>query len=78
VYFGDNRADVEGGTGGTFCGNQVETSFTVGLPGCPYPDGLVPSTTYYWRIDDAEANAWTKHKGNIWSSTTASRTAYDP
>lgn len=78
VYFGDSLANVEAGTGGTFRANRLLTYFDVGLPGRPYPNGLVPGTTYYWRIDEVEANGWTKHKGNVWSFTTASRTASDP
>ena len=77
VYFGDNFADVESGTGGTFRGNQTLTYFDVGLPASPFPGGLVPGTTYYWRIDGVEAGG-TKHKGNVWSFTIASQTAYNP
>ena len=40
VYFGENFDDVNGGTGGTFRGNQTSNHFSVGLPGDPYPDGL--------------------------------------
>jgi hypothetical protein len=68
VYFGDNLADVEAGSGGTFRANQVETSFTVGLPGTPYPDGLVAGATYYWRIDEHNAGGAVA-KGNVWSFT---------
>ncbi|MHC4171685.1 MAG: alkaline phosphatase [Planctomycetota bacterium] len=67
VYFGENFDDVNSGTGGTFRVNQTETSFTVGLAGFPYPDGLVPDTTYYWRIDevnDTEPNS--PCKGDVW------------
>lgn len=77
VYFGDNFADVEGGIDGTFQGNQTLTSFDVGLPGSPFPDGLVPGTTYYWRIDEVEAGG-TKYKGNVWSFAIASQSAYNP
>ncbi len=77
VYFGDNFADVEGGIGGAFQGNQALTSFDVGLAGSPFPDGLVQGTTYYWRIDEVEAGG-TKCKGNIWSFTIASQNAYYP
>ncbi|UCC97322.1 MAG: hypothetical protein JSW66_15920, partial [Phycisphaerales bacterium] len=54
VYFGDNFADVAAGTGGTFQGNQSTASFLVGsgVPGELHPGGLVPGTTYYWRIDE--------------------------
>jgi thioredoxin 1 len=71
IYFGDNFNDVNNGAAGTFQGNQTETSFTVGLPGCPYPDGLDTGTTYYWRVDevnDTDPNSpW---KGNVWSFST--------
>ena len=65
VYFGENFDDVNNGTGGTFRGNQTETSFTVGLAGSPYPDGLPPDTTYYWRIDEFDGT--TTYKGDVWS-----------
>ncbi len=69
VYFGDNFDEVNDGTGSTFQGNQTETVFKVGLPGGPYPDGLIPDTTYYWRIDEVEADGNTIHKGDVWSFT---------
>jgi len=79
VYFGDNFDDVNDGAEGVFQGNQASTFFVAGFPGFPYPQGLVPGTTYYWRIDevnDAEPNSpW---KGDVWSFTVPPRTAYDP
>ncbi|MFB0555861.1 MAG: LamG-like jellyroll fold domain-containing protein, partial [Phycisphaerae bacterium] len=76
VYFGENFDDVHAGTGGTFRGNQTSNDFLVGLPGSPYPDGLVPDTTYYWRIDDVEADGVTKHKGRVWSFFVSYEKAY--
>ena len=67
VYFGENFDDVNAGTGDTFLGNQTSNHFLVGLPGYPYPDGLVPDTTYYWRMDEVETDGVTKHKGRVWS-----------
>ena len=82
VYIGDNFADVNDGTGGTFRVNlpAASTSFFVGLgmPGDPYPAGLTPGTTYYWRIDEVEADGLTKHKGEIWSFSIPPSTAYAP
>jgi hypothetical protein len=79
VYIGDNFDDVDAGAEGTFQGNQAETFIVVGFPGFPYPDGLVPGTTYYWRIDevnDAEPNSpW---KGPVWSFSVPPKTAYYP
>jgi hypothetical protein len=79
VYMGDNFDDVNGGTGDTFRGNQTAEYFVAGFPGYPFPDGLVPGTTYYWRIDevnDADPNSpW---KGEVWSFSIPSKTAYYP
>jgi len=79
VYLGENFDDVNDGTGDTFWGNLDLTYFIAGFPGYPYPDGLVPGTTYYWRIDevnDAEPNSpW---KGDVWSFSIPPKTAYYP
>jgi len=79
VYIGDSFDAVNEGAEGTFVGNQAGTFIVVGFPGFPYPDGLVPGTTYYWRIDevnDTEPNSpW---KGNVWSFSVPPKTAYWP
>jgi len=79
VYLGDNFDDVNEGVSDTFQGNQAATYFVAGFPGFPYPDGLVPGTTYYWRIDevnDTDPNSpW---KGPVWSFTVPPKTAYNP
>jgi len=79
VYLGENFDDVNAGAGDTFRGNQADTFFVAGFPGFPYPDGLVPGTTYYWRIDevnDTEPNSpW---KGDVWSFSIPPKTAYFP
>jgi len=79
VYFGDNFDDVNDGTGEAFQGNHASIYFIVGFPGFPYPDGLVPGTTYYWRIDevnDTEPNS--PSKGPVWSFWIPSMKAYEP
>jgi len=81
VYLGDNCDDVNNATHESviFRGNQTATSFLAGFPGYPYPDGLVPGTTYYWRIDEVnEADPNSPWTGKIWSFSIAPRTAYDP
>ena len=79
VYFSDNFDDVNEGTGDAFRGNQTPTYIVVGFPGFPYPDGLVPGTTYYWRIDEInEADPNSPWRGPIWSFSVAPRTAYNP
>jgi hypothetical protein len=77
VYFGENYDNVSDGTGDTFVGNQPAIFLVVGFPGFPYPDGLTPGTTYYWRIDEVEADS-TIRKGEIWSFTVPPKTAYNP
>ena len=81
VYVGENPDDVSAGTGGTFRGNQAATSLIIGLglPGDPYPGGLLPGTTYYWRIDEVnQANPNSPWKGDVWSFSIAPYTAYTP
>jgi len=78
VYFSDNFDDVNDGAESAFQGNQAGTFFVVGFPGMPYPDGLVTGTTYYWRIDEVEADGTTKYRGNVWSFTIPPKTAYNP
>ena len=80
VYFGENFNDVLNGTGGTFRGNQSlgEMFLAVGYAGGLYPAGMVPGATYYWRIDEVEANGTTKYRGFVWSFTITPRTAYNP
>ncbi|MHC4533814.1 MAG: LamG-like jellyroll fold domain-containing protein [Planctomycetota bacterium] len=79
VYIGDNFDAVNEGAEGTFIGNQADTFLVIGFPGFPFPDGLVPGTTYYWRVDevnDTESNSpW---KGDIWSFSIPPKTAYYP
>ncbi len=79
VYFSDNFDFVYDGATEAFRGNQGEDFFVVGFPGFAYPDGLVPGTTYYWRIDevnDTEPNSpW---RGPVWSFSIPPKTAYYP
>jgi len=79
VYFGESLDAVNEGAEDTFVGNQGEAFLVVGFPGFPYPDGLVPGTTYYWRVDevnDTEPNSpW---KGDVWSFSISPKTAYFP
>ena len=83
VYMGENFDDVNDATqdSATFRGNQGLNSlyYVAGFPGYAYPDGLVPGTTYYWRIDEVnEANPDSPWKGKVWSFTVPSKKAYDP
>jgi len=81
VYLGDNLIDVNEATRDSdlFRGNQGGIFTIAGFAGFPYPDGLVPGTTYYWRIDevnDSEPNSpW---KGDVWNFSIPPKTAYNP
>jgi len=76
VYLSDNLDEVDQGTGDAFRGSQATTTFIAGFVGFPYPDGLVPGTTYYWRVDEVDPE--TTHRGQIWSFLVPPRTAYNP
>ena len=81
VYLGDDLAIVSEATRDSdeFRSNQTDTFYVAGFSGFAYPEGLVPGTTYYWRIDevnDADPNSpW---KGPIWRFSIPPKTAYNP
>jgi len=81
VYLGDNFDDVNDATRDSelFRINQSLTFYIAGFPGYAYPDGLVPGTTYYWRIDEVNAPPDDAvYKGDIWSFSIPSKSAYTP
>jgi hypothetical protein len=79
IYIGENRDEVEAGTGETFRINQTDTSYSVGFSGFPYPDGLVTGTTYYWRVEEVnDLRPDSPWKGDVWSFTITPRTAFGP
>jgi hypothetical protein len=79
VYMGNSFDDVNEGIGDTFMTNQTVDSFFVGFSGYAFPDGLVPGTTYYWRIDEVnDTNPDSPWKGDVWSFTIPSKKAYQP
>jgi hypothetical protein len=81
IYMGEDFGDVAEATrdSNVFRTNQTDTFYLAGFPGFAYPDGLVPGTTYYWRIDevnDADPNSpW---RGDVWSFSIPPKTAYHP
>jgi hypothetical protein len=68
LYFGTNPApgDAE------FIGPQPKN-----LTMYWHQPGLTPGTTYYWRIDEVQADG-TVVVGDVWSFSTPPATAYDP
>jgi hypothetical protein len=77
VYFSDSLVDVETGAESAYLGNQTEFYKIVGFPGFAHPDGLTHGTTYYWRVDEVEADGSTV-TGDIWSFMVTPKTAYNP
>jgi len=83
VYIGEDFDDVNEATrdSNDFRINlEANTLFYVaGFPGYPYPAGLVPGTTYYWRVDAVNAPPDDAvYKGDVWSFSIPTKTAYEP
>ena len=64
VYFGTDETAVAQGTADTFKTNQAPVTYD--------PETLAKDTTYYWRVDEVEADLTTKHTGKVWSFKTLS------
>ena len=43
-----------------------------------YRPDLTPGATYYWRVDEIEADMTTVHTGDVWTFEAMSVTAFDP
>jgi len=81
VYFGEDFDVVDDAMrdSDVYRGNQVATFYIAGFPGYAYPEGLVPGTTYYWRIDEVnDADPDSPWKGDVWSFSIPPKTAYHP
>jgi len=81
VYFSDNFDDVNEGSADAFQGNQAlgMEFLVVGFPGYPYPDGLIPGTTYYWRIDEInDLHPDSPWVGDVWSFLVPPKKAFSP
>jgi hypothetical protein len=83
IYIGEDFDDVNVATRDSdeFKTNlEASTVFYIaGFPGYAYPDGLVPGTTYYWRVDAVNAPPdETVYKGDVWSFSIPSKSAYSP
>ena len=78
VYISDSFDDVKDGAAAAFQGDQAEPFLMAGFFGFPFPDGLVPGTTYYWRIDEINnADPNSPWEGDVWSFWIPPLTAYD-
>jgi hypothetical protein len=79
LYLSEDFDAVNEGAESAFIGNQADTFIVVGFPGFPYPDGLVPGTTYYWRVDEInEAEPNSPWIGEVWSFSVPPKTSYFP
>jgi hypothetical protein len=70
VYFGENTDDVKTGTGGTDKGLSNQNNFL--------PQNLVVGKTYYWRVDEVEADGVTAHTGVVWRFIISPKMASNP
>lgn len=66
VYFGTNP--IPGPD--EFQGRQTDPNLVL--------DALAPGTTYYWRIDEVEADGSTIHTGDVWSFSTVALAPHTP
>jgi hypothetical protein len=81
VYFGTSLAEVSNATTAdpAFRGSTTDSFFLVGSAGQPYPTGLTPDKTYYWRVDEVnDLNPEKLWKGKVWSFYVPPKTAYNP
>ncbi|MFB0552044.1 MAG: LamG domain-containing protein, partial [Phycisphaerae bacterium] len=79
VYFGTSFDDVSAGAEETFVGNMTVDSQPVGFAGFPAPEGLVPGSTYYWRVDEVnDAHPDSPWQGEVWSFWVPFKTGYNP
>lgn len=76
VYIGENFDEVNDGLVEPI---SVAASFLVVGFGDPYPTGLTPGVTYYWRVDGInEAEPGSPWKGSVWSFSVRPDTAWNP
>lgn len=70
VYISQSEKDVRNSTGDSDRGITTETSF----PGYPFELGK----TYFWRVDEIEADGVTVYPGAVWSFTVSAKLASQP
>jgi hypothetical protein len=79
VYFSNNFDDVYNGTDEAFKGNLYDFFWITGFPDYAYSPGLIPGTTYYWRVDEVnDMHPDSPWKGDVWSFWLPPRTSYAP
>jgi hypothetical protein len=82
AYIGESLEAVSAATpddADLFAGRLAATTLPVGMVGGPYPEGLVPGTVYYWRVDEVnEAEPNSPWKGDVWSFRVRPLNAWSP
>jgi len=71
VYLSENDFDsVNAGADSVFVGNVVNPAILlgIGIPPDPFVGGLTPGATYFWRIDEVDADG-NVAAGKVWSFT---------
>ncbi len=76
VYIGESFDDVNESRVEPV--STTDSFFVIGF-GEPYPTGLTPGSTYYWRVDGInEADPGSPWKGSVWSFSVRPDTAWNP
>ena len=70
VYVGENRDEVQNAAAGADQGTTTTPTFS------NYP--WTVGKTYYWRVDEIEADGVTVHPGVVWSFTISAKFASNP
>lgn len=79
VYLSEDFDAVNERSAEAFRGNQMTTFYVAGFPGFAYSDGLVPGTTYFWRVDEInEQHPDSPWRGDVWSFTVTPYESYAP
>jgi hypothetical protein len=77
VYIGETFDDANDGVVQPTATTQPRLN--VGMPGGPYPAGLTPGRTYYWRVDEINtSNPDSPWKGEVWSFWVQPAGAWNP
>jgi len=79
VYFGTYFNDVNDADSSDLMGPAYVYKARQSVDANSYAvSGLIPGTTYYWRIDEVNDPPTTIYKGSIWRFTVNPLTAYNP
>jgi hypothetical protein len=70
--------DVYFGTNPTPGPDEFQGRLPVGMAVYYHKPGLTAGTTYYWRVDEVEADGTTIYQGDVWSFSTPSLKAWKP